>query len=314
MRRLLVYLFFDKNGIIDHYVSYLLKSLRPYCSEICFVSNGQISLGKDTVSDYVDTFLERENIGYDVGGYKDALNYYGFDKLKEYDELILCNYTFFGPFYPLQKMFEDMSKKSCDWWGLFTWSFKQNGKMYPHIPSFWCVYRKSLLNSPYFRQYWETLPLITSYQMSVAEHEQRQGPYYKERGFIAATWYDEARYRDKNSDFFWPFLSAKQMIQKDKFPFLKRRHFFIEEGCMPYICDALSILQYLKQKDLYPVKLIYENIYRTQKFSFSVLLKQKMLRLKYYLKYKLGIQKEQSLRKYIRYSDISFLVKNWKRQ
>ena len=83
---------------------------------------------------------------------------------------------------------------------------------------------------------------------------------------------------------------------------------------MPYICDALSILQYLKQKDLYPVKLIYENIYRTQKFSFSVLLKQKKLRLKYYLKYKLGIQKEQSLRKYIRYSDISFLVKNWKRQ
>lgn len=53
------------------------------------------------------------------GGFKDALcTYIGWDRLTEYDELILANDSFYGPFEDIRKIFAEMESRDLDFWGL----------------------------------------------------------------------------------------------------------------------------------------------------------------------------------------------------
>lgn len=66
----------------------------------------------------VDTVYCRDNIGFDVWGYKEAMEIYGPEKLEHFDELILLNYTFFGPIFPFEEMFEWSQSQQVDFWGV----------------------------------------------------------------------------------------------------------------------------------------------------------------------------------------------------
>ena len=70
---------------------------------------------RDRLTDYV---WERENKGLNVGAYLYALKKIGWNKLKEYDELVMMNHTIMGPIYPIQEMFDDMGQREVDFWGL----------------------------------------------------------------------------------------------------------------------------------------------------------------------------------------------------
>lgn len=55
----------------------------------------------------------RENAGYDAGAYKFAIfKYLKIEEIRQYEELILCNDTFIGPFVPLKDIFDTMAKES----------------------------------------------------------------------------------------------------------------------------------------------------------------------------------------------------------
>ncbi len=63
--------------------------------------------------------IERENTGFDVGAYREALLTIGREALAEYEEIILMNYTLAGPVCELQPMFETMqARPALDFWGL----------------------------------------------------------------------------------------------------------------------------------------------------------------------------------------------------
>ena len=99
------------------------------------VVNGKLTPeGREKFSKLSDDFFVRENVGYDVWAYHDALDYIGWDELKKYDELILANYTLFGPFYPLSEAFAAMEDKKCDWWGLHRDVYKRQVQVLLPLP------------------------------------------------------------------------------------------------------------------------------------------------------------------------------------
>ena len=152
MKRLCVYFFWDKDGIVDDYVPYMLENLKPFCSELCVVVNGDLTPeSKPKLEKYADKFIQRENTGMDAWAYKEAIDSYGYEKLEEYDELLLTNFTFFGPIYPLNEMFDTMDKKECDFWGHYRWPIDHKMVVYHHIPSSFFAYRNSLLKSDAFK-------------------------------------------------------------------------------------------------------------------------------------------------------------------
>ncbi len=262
MNRLMIYFFYDKDGIVDEYVSFFLKKFRPFCNEICVVVNGCLTEAScANLESMVDKVLIRGNNGMDAGAYQYAIRHYGYEKLATYDELILCNFTVFGPLFSLQEMFRTMDAKQCDWWGLYRW-FIGGEHPYRHIPSFFVVYRQKLLATSDFKDYWETLPPTNSYMASVLNHEQRQTPYYADKGYHCETYIDDLKYK-KHWPRHWPLYCADRVVIEDKCPFVKRRIFFVHNGHFEYPSPAFNIIPFIRSHTQYDVNLIYENIKRT---------------------------------------------------
>ena len=73
MRRAAIFFFYDKDGKVDSYVSYLLKGIIASLERLVIVSNGKLSNeGKKKLEEFSSEIIERENIGLDVGAYQTA--------------------------------------------------------------------------------------------------------------------------------------------------------------------------------------------------------------------------------------------------
>ena len=262
MKRLIIYFFWDKDGVVDDYIPCMLKSLKSFAAEMCMIVNGDINQeGKNKVKPYIDNLLVRENKGLDAEAYKYVIYHYGFDKLKEYDEVLCTNFTYFGPFYPLDELFDTMNKKDCDWWGLYRWPI--SNPIYHHIPSYFVAYRKSLLITEDFAQYWQTMKPIKTYRDSCLFHEQRQTIYYDERGYKNAVYFENHfKYKD-NWSFHWPLKNADSLIIDERFPFIKRRNFFLETYMSGYDEALDNAIPYIKHYLDYDFNMIKDNILRT---------------------------------------------------
>lgn len=275
--RFLVYFFYDKDGIVDDYIDYMLQNMSKCVRDILIISNGKISEeGKKVFSKYSDTVIERENKGFDVGAYKDALSIATWEKLSSYDEIILMNYTIMGPVYPLQEMFDSMDERDIDYWGP-TISHKTDfdpfgtvpfGYLPDHIQTHFLAIRKSLLVSKEFRDYWRKMPFIESYQQSVGRHEAFFTKHFADMGYKWDVYANSEEYRDLT---FQPCLTmATEMIRDKKLPFFKRRSFMqdytviLNESVGQY---GKNLYEYLDKETSYDVNLIWDNILRVENMA-----------------------------------------------
>ena len=269
MKRLMIYFFYDKDGIVDDYVPYFLEKFKPYCEEICTVVNGTVTEeSRKKLEKYSNVVFERENTGFDSGAYKYGIKHYGYEKLKEYDELILANLTMFGPTYSPQELFDTMEKRDCDFWGITKHpasKYSMAGiKICEHVQSYFLVYNKKLLNSKDFEIYWETLQTATNYEEAVAFFELRTTQFFKDRGYKADSFIELEKYisqmEDKES-YFYPLI---QQIKEDRMPFIKRKIFQCSKENLPYNIKGgiVDLLTYVKEHTDYDLNLILQNIKR----------------------------------------------------
>lgn len=119
MNKIAIYVFYEKNSEVRDYVTYYINGLKEVAKDILVVINGDISsAGLQKLKDLNVEVLQRENIGFDFAAYKAGIEYIGYDKLKNYNELILTNNNYYGPIYPFSEMFDEMAKRECDFWGI----------------------------------------------------------------------------------------------------------------------------------------------------------------------------------------------------
>ena len=92
MKRAGIFLFFDPQGLVDDYIVECLTSLREYLDEILVVSNSALDdTARERLLKGATEVFERENTGFDVGGYRDGIAHFGWERLGQIDELILFN-------------------------------------------------------------------------------------------------------------------------------------------------------------------------------------------------------------------------------
>lgn len=292
MKRLGIYFLFDKDGVVDDYIPYYLERLKEFVNELCIVVNAPLNNeGKRKLSKFADKFIVRKNEGFDSWAYKEAIESYGYEGLAKYDELVLSNYTFFGPLYPLNEMFDKMDVTTCDFWGIHRHPeipFKMaNTDVIEHIQSHFISFRKNILQSSHFRNYWETLQPITYYEEAVARHELRCTKYFEDLGYSSETYLDNKKYFEifnGNASVHY----AYQQTVEDRCPILKRKFLWIENNSIkwPQLTpeNAVDLICYIKNNTDYPIELISDNVCRVQnideiKFPLSNRIK--------YCKYKL---------------------------
>ena len=61
MKRLCIYFFYDKDGIVDDYVPVYLQAMQEFFSEICVVVNGKLT---QTSEQKLKTFSDKLSIYY----------------------------------------------------------------------------------------------------------------------------------------------------------------------------------------------------------------------------------------------------------
>lgn len=269
--RIGIYFFYDKDGIVDQYVSYFLDDFCMHVKDLIIVCNGKLSTeGKNELEKYGE-ILVRENTGFDVWAYKSAMDHVGWKKLEQYDEVVLLNSTIMGPIYPFSETFEKMSAMDLDFWGL-TKYFKVDGDPFgcikygyipDHIQSHFIVCRKSLVESAPFQEYWDKMPMIHNYSEAIGLHEAIFTKHFEDKGFQWDVSVNVDELRDYSG---YPLMMCpKKLMQEYRCPIFKRRSFFhtISDYLRNTTGEQTSeMFEYLENETNYDVNFIWDTILR----------------------------------------------------
>lgn len=273
-KRLGIYFFYDAQGIVDRYVFYFLEGIRPHLSELYIVCNGFVEKkALAQLEQYASgNVMVRENRGLDVGAYRAVIECIGFDRLEDYDELILMNYTMYGPLIPFTELFETMSARNLDFWGITSHAgvegnpFPQNGmKDLPeHIQSYFLAIRKGILCAPAFQEYWDALPEIKTYSDSVGFYECTFTRHFSALGFRWATYTGTEQMAQVSPQ---PIMAVPlSLVRECRCPIVKRRSFFQDYDDLLSNTNGTpgsTVLAYIRDCLDYDVELIWENLLRT---------------------------------------------------
>lgn len=296
IKRLCIYFFYDKDGVADDYVIYYLSHMSEFFSEICVVVNGSLTEeSHNKIKPYCSKLIIRDNIGFDAWAYKEALESYGFDYIaKNFDEVLLNNFTVYGPIGSFKPMFAKMHSSICDFWGHCRYYPAKGqqvcGQNVPeHIMSYFILFRKQILQSRSFQFYFDTLHDIKNYDDARLYHEFRMTQYFEKLGYISDCFIDSKA----NSNFMGintsVELAHKQLIN-EKSPILKRKALFLVQGQPQFNSDAnsaIDIISHISKNKLYNIKLCFDNLIRTGNFEIQKNTISIFKKIRYYILWKI---------------------------
>lgn len=280
MKRLLLYVHFNKYNRISSHVYYQLTKMRQIFSNVVFISNSSVS-DKDYQKlvdlHLVDNFIQRENIGFDFAAWRDGMTAVGFEELTTYDSVTIMNDTCFGPLWDIKDYYlEYESDDSVDFWGLtnnratpksrYTQGFRE------HIQSYFITFKKSVIVSPEFKNFWENVKNYTNVQDVIDNYETQVTTEFLDAGFnykvIFNTVNEDASHM-LHADFSFYHPTA---ILSHRVPFIKVKAIDNNQHITPYLLDEIA-----KQSD-YPVDLIISHMSEINFPDFKYLLARKYVK------------------------------------
>lgn len=223
MNKVAIFAHYDKKNIIDDYVIFYIKELQKIAKEVIFVSC--CDLPKEEL-DKLDCYkISQKHEEYDFGSYKRGFNFAKEKNLlHNCNELIFANDSCYGPFKPLDKIFNLMSVSDCDFWGMTKnrIGFKKlkNGKVKdvycPHIQSYFFVLKPQVFNSKTFDEFINSVKyeenkndVILNYEIGLTKALEKSG--FKSDFAI------KDFYKDNNPTVFkW-----RKLYETTNFPFVK---------------------------------------------------------------------------------------------
>lgn len=277
MKRLLLYVHFNKYNRVSSHVYYQLTKIRPLFSKVVFISNSSINeqdYHKIVELRLMDQFIQRENIGFDFAAWRDGMTAVGFEELATYDSVTIMNDTCFGPLWDIKDYYlEYESDDSVDFWGLtnnratpksrYTQGFRE------HIQSYFITFKKSVIVSPEFKNFWENVKNYTNVQDVIDNYETQVTTKFLDAGFkykvIFNTVNEDASHM-LHADFSFYHPTA---ILSHRVPFIKVKAIDNNQHITPYLLDEIA-----KQSD-YPVDLIVSHMSEINFPDFKYLLARK---------------------------------------
>ena len=279
IKRIAVFIFYDKDNIVDDYVLYILDSLKSAVDDIIITSNSDLSFKeKEKFAPYTDKLVIRENVGFDIGAFSEIyLSYKNY--IKDFDELVVLNDTFYGPFKPFKVIFDEMAHKDVDFWGLGAnynsvdgYGYLPDNMIHSHVQSYFMVFRSSLLKSKVFNDYWKKYNIyeMNSFNAVVTKHELAFTYFLEQNGFKWDIYSNLNKYKsdDINANFNCYAYAGFEMIKNLNFPILKRKNLIFNKRDALFLtdgADARRSIDYINKEKLYNTDLIWKNIIRLYK-------------------------------------------------
>ena len=266
MKRIALYTFFEKNGIVRDFVLYYLNRLHNVCETIVVIVNGILSPeGRARLNECGVKILVRENKGFDFSAWKAGIEYLGWNEIRSCDELVLCNCSVYGPTFSFDEIFTKMNEVKCDFWGMYRHPEISNINIPSHIQSYFVVFKSKLINDIVFFHYFNKLNIDNKWEDS-NYREIHFTEYFEKCGFVAKSYIGNSLYKFVQN----PSIFAPVELLKLKFPFVKRKVFYEEYENFLYCSfgeQAKSTIEFLDANNLYNSDLIIDDMLHSVQMS-----------------------------------------------
>lgn len=242
VKRLAVFVGYDKDSIIHDYVVYYLSELSK-SADIIYVADNDLSQCKiDKIKPYTIKIIAQRHGEYDFGSYKRG---YLFAKqsgiLDEYDFLIFCNDSVFGPFYSFDKIFAEIPQRQdivygfsnhleadCDWGGV------EHKFIEEHLQSYFVVMPKGVFLSDWYSDFIESIKKEADKVEVVFKYEIGMSVLFRAHNIKLLSHYENA------VDI--SYLKPLEVIKKYNGIFLKRKTFFLLS--FRDICEIFNLINH----------------------------------------------------------------------
>ena len=279
MKRLLLYVHFNKYHRVSSHVYYQLKQMQPLFSKVVFISNSQVSERdhqKLVNLRLMDNFIQRENIGFDFAAWRDGMTHVGFDDITTYDVVTIMNDTCFGPLWDIKDYYLNYeANDQVDFWGLTnnrrTKKSRQTQGFPEHIQSYFITFKKPVIASSVFRNFWENVKNHTDVQEVINDYETKVTTTFLAAGFRYQTVFDTVN--EDTTGMLHPDFSYYNptAILNHKVPFIKVKAIDNNQHIAPYLLEEIA------KKSDYPVDLIVSHMSEINFPDFKYLLARKYI-------------------------------------
>ncbi|MBM7636056.1 rhamnan synthesis F family protein [Streptococcus saliviloxodontae] len=279
MKRLLLYVHFNKYNRISQHVLYQLEEMRPLFSKIVFISNSLLSAEDQGLlrdKGLMDDFIQRENKGFDFAAWRDGMIHIGFDQVVSYDSVTVMNDTCFGPLWdlaPLYHRFE--SDKKVDFWGMTnnreTSKSRQTQGFREHLQSYFMSFKATALTSQAFKTFWLNIKDFDNVQDVINHYETQVTTTLLDAGYHYKAVFDTTKEDASHllhADFSYYHPTA---ILDHRVPFIKVKTIDANQHITPYL------LNHIESISSYPVDLIVSHMSDINYPDFKYLLGRKYL-------------------------------------
>ncbi|MGT2887480.1 rhamnan synthesis F family protein [Streptococcus didelphis] len=273
MKRLLLYVHFNKYDKVSPQVLYQLSEMRPLFSKVLFISNSEVSEDNRRYllqSQLVDDLIQRQNSGFDFAAWRDGMAHIGFQKLSDYDAVTIMNDTCFGPLWDLKKYFLQFEgDDAVDFWGLT--NNQKTKEFEEHIQSYFISFKKHVVASQVFLNFWKNVVEYKNVQDVIKNYETQITTTLREANFNYKVIFDTIN--EDTSNMLHPDFSYYNptAILKHKVPFIKVKTISANQHIAPYL------LEYIKKQTSYPVNLIVNHMSDIDLPDLPYLLSQKYI-------------------------------------
>lgn len=255
MKRAVIFAHWDNNLTIDDYVVYYLKELKKVIEKVIFVSANNLSENETKKLDGIaDNIIAKHHNEYDFGSYKRGFEILKAEGLSNYEEIIFANDSCYAPLFSLDKLFEEMEEKECDFWGITKNNYGLKGKN-PHIQTYFIAFRKNVFMDNDFIKFISSVKPELDKNSVIENYEIGLSKMLFQNGYKAETFVKEFENISNPTIKKW-----KSLITKSKSPFLKCSVLRLKNSDYTTADGWQEVIG----KTNYPIELIENNLKRTQ--------------------------------------------------
>lgn len=242
MRRLLLYVHYNKFNSLDNHVVHQLKQVASLFDELVFISNSQLmeddlhTLSREIT---IHRMIQRNNIGFDFGAWKEAIRILGGEYLEQFESITFMNDSCYGPLWNLEQTYQYYEgQTTIDFWGMTTHPELYQGRhlIKEHLQSYFMVFQGSILKSEEFANFWTQLPSFNSLQETIDFGEIYLTQYFLALGYCFASLTDQ--YSSQNNSNL--SMEHPEKILEFKIPFIKVKAFSYKTDLVPILINMID--------------------------------------------------------------------------
>lgn len=187
IKRVAIYASYSNANKIEDYVIYYLSKLKEDTDLIVYVCDNPLADEEvQKINNVADIVITGRHGEYDFGSYKRGYLYLLEKKLLgEFEELVFCNDSCYGPIESFERIFKVMQRRRLDFWGL-----TQNSQFSDHLQSYFLVFGKAVFQSAVFREFIIGVTKEKSVQMVINKYEVNLTKTLSENGFLWGSFVD----------------------------------------------------------------------------------------------------------------------------